>query len=196
MEHYFTSETGTKSEFRDINFLYKDKRFTFISDNGVFSKNKLDTGSLSLIDAYLEENDSSKEILDLGCGYGTIGIIISKLTGSFVDMVDVNKRSVHLSEMNIKKNKVCAQAFYSDAYEHVTKKYDVIVTNPPIRAGKEKVLEFLMEASKYLKENGELWYVIRKDQGAKSITKTIEEKYIVTNVEKNKGFYIYKAIIR
>lgn len=196
MEHYFTSETGTKSEFRNINFEYKGKRFTFTSDNGVFSKNKLDTGSLSLVDAYLEENDSSKEILDLGCGYGTIGIIISKLTGSFVDMVDVNKRSVHLSEMNIKNNKVCAQAFYSDAYEHVTKKYDVIITNPPIRAGKEKVLEFLMGASSYLKENGELWYVIRKDQGAKSITKAIEEKYIVTNVEKNKGFYIYKAIIR
>ena len=107
MEHYFTNNPNTKSEFREINYTLNDKRFTFISDNGVFSKNKLDAGSLILINSYLERNNSSKEILDLGCGYGTIGIIISKITGSFVDMVDVNKRSLHLTEMNIKKNKVC-----------------------------------------------------------------------------------------
>lgn len=196
MEHYFTNNPNTKSEFRNIDFTYKNHKFTFISDNGVFSKNKLDVGSLSLIDAYLKENDSSVDILDLGCGYGTIGIIISKLTGSFIDMVDVNKRSLHLCDMNIKKNKVNCIAYESDAYEHVEKKYDVIVSNPPIRAGKDKVLEFLVNAKDYLKENGTLWYVIRKDQGAKSITKILEEYYNVENVDKNKGFYIYKAQIR
>lgn len=193
MEHYFTSETKTKSEWRELNYTYKDKKFIFISDNGVFSKNHLDVGSLSLIDAYLERNNSSKEILDLGCGYGTIGIIISKITGSFVDMVDVNKRSLHLTEINIKKNKVCCESFYSDAYSEVSKKYDVILTNPPIRAGKEKVLEFLTGALDHLKDDGELWYVIRKDQGAKSITKILENLYQIEQIEKNKGFYIYQA---
>lgn len=196
MEHYFTDNPSTKSEFRNIEFTYKDKKLTFISDNGVFSKNKLDTGSLSLIDAYLKENTDSVEILDMGCGYGTMGIIISKVTGSFVDMVDVNKRSLHLAEMNIKKNKVNAVAFYSNAYEMVQKKYDVIVCNPPIRAGKEKVLEMLEGAKNHLKDNGVLWYVIRKNQGAKSITAILNDIYEITNVEKNKGFYIFKAQMR
>lgn len=196
MEHYFTNNPNTKSEFREINYTLNDKRFTFISDNGVFSKNKLDVGSLILINSYLERNNSSKEILDLGCGYGTIGIIVSKITGSFVDMVDVNKRSLHLTEMNIKKNKVCCNSFYSDAYSEVNKKYDVILTNPPIRAGKDKVLEILMGAKDHLNNNGELWYVIRKDQGAKSITKTLENEYLTELIEKEKGYYIYKATIK
>ena len=196
MEHYFTNNPSTKSEFKTIEYIYRDYKFTFITDNGVFSKTRLDIGSLSLIDAYLKEDKSSVEILDMGCGYGTIGIIISKITGSFVDMVDVNKRSLHLSEMNIKKNKVNAQAFYSDAYECISKKYDVIVCNPPIRAGKEKVLEMLKDAKNYLNKNGTLWYVIRKDQGAKSITKVLEEFYKIENVDKNKGFYIFKAEMR
>ena len=196
MEHYFTNNPNVKSEFKNILYTYGDHKFTFISDNGVFSKNRLDIGSLSLIDAYLKNNNSSVEILDMGCGYGTIGIIISKITGSFVDMVDVNKRSLHLAEMNIKNNKVNAVAFYSDAYESISKKYDVIVCNPPIRAGKDKVLEMLREAKNYLKKDGTLWYVIRKDQGAKSITKILEEFYKIENVDKNKGFYIFKAEMR
>jgi 16S rRNA (guanine1207-N2)-methyltransferase len=196
MEHYFTNNESTKSEIREIKFSYEDKDFIFVSDNGVFSKNKLDIGSLSLIDSYLKENRESKEILDLGCGYGTIGIIISKMTGSFVDCTDVNRRSVHLTEMNVKKNKVNVMAFYSDAYQNVTKKYDVIITNPPIRAGKEKVLEFLLGAKDHLNKVGELWFVIRKDQGSKSIAKNLESLYKIENIGKNKGFYIYKAQIR
>lgn len=195
MEHYFTNNQSTKSEIREIKFSFKDKDFIFFSDHGVFSKNKLDTGSLSLVESYLKENKESKEILDLGCGYGTIGIIISKMTGSFVDCTDVNKRSIHLTEMNTKKNKVNVMAFFSDAYENVTKKYDVIITNPPVRAGKEKILEFLMEAKNHLKEDGELWFVMRKDQGSKSVAKKLESLYKIENISKNKGFYIYKAQI-
>lgn len=196
MEHYFTENKDTKSEIREIKFSYEDKDFIFFSDNGVFSKNRIDNGSISLIDSYLKENRDSKEILDLGCGYGTIGIIISKLTGSFVDSVDVNKRSLHLAERNVKKNKVGVSVFYSDAYTSINKKYDVIITNPPVRAGKEKVLEFLLGAKDHLNENGTLWFVIRKDQGAKSISKNIENVYTVENVDKNKGFYVFKAQIR
>ena len=103
-------------------------------------------------------------------------------------MIDVNKRAVHLSNMNIKSNEVNAKSFISDAYISITKKYDVIVTNPPIRAGKDKVLEILINA-----EDGTLYYVIRKDQGAKSITKTLDNYYKTELLDKNKGFYIYSA---
>ena len=118
---------------------------------------------------------------------------MSKILASTVDMVDVNKRALHLTQMNIKNMKVNAECFLSDAYKSVTEKYDIIITNPPIRAGKDKVLEILLGAKEHLNIDGTLYYVIRKDQGAKSITKVLSETYKIELLEKNKGFYIYSA---
>ena len=104
-----------------------------------------------------------------------------------------NKRAIHLTERNINENKVNAKAYMSDAYQNVKDKYDVIITNPPIRAGKEKVLEILNGSVEHLNSGGELWFVIRKDQGAKSIVKVLNKELIVENTEKSKGFYIFRA---
>ena len=122
-------------------------------------------------------------------------ITLSKILNSEVLMVDVNKRAVHLCERNIKENKVNAKALVGDTYENVTGKFDIIVTNPPIRAGKDVVLNILLKAKEYLNENGVLWFVIRKDQGAKSILKILDETYDCDIVKKDKGFYIMRAKI-
>lgn len=193
MEHYFTNNENLKSEFRKINYSYKDSSFTFTSDLGVFSKNKVDYGSKVLVETILNMNFTNKRILDVGCGYGFIGIVLSKITNSYVDMVDINKRAVHLSLMNIENNKVNASAFISDAYENIKETYDYIVTNPPIRTGKQKVLEVLLNAKEHLNKNGILYYVIRKDQGAISISEKLKGIYNVELLKKDKGFYIYKA---
>ena len=193
MEHYFTNNENLKSEFRKINYSYKDSSFTFTSDLGVFSKNKVDYGSKVLVETILNMNFTNKRILDVGCGYGFIGIVLSKITNSYVDMVDINKRAVHLSLMNIENNKVNASAFISDAYENIKETYDYIVTNPPIRAGKQKVLEVLLNAKEHLNKNGILYYVIRKHQGAISISEKLKGIYNVELLKKDKGFYIYKA---
>lgn len=193
MEHYFTNNENLKSEFRKINYSYKDSSFTFTSDLGVFSKNKVDYGSKVLEETILNMNFTNKRILDVGCGYGFIGIVLSKITNSYVDMIDINKRAVHLSLMNIENNKVNASAFISDAYENIKETYDYIVTNPPIRAGKQKVLEVLLNAKEHLNKNGILYYVIRKDQGAISISEKLKGIYNVELLKKDKGFYIYKA---
>lgn len=193
MEHYFTNNENLKSEFRKINYSYKDSSFTFTSDLGVFSKNKVDYGSKVLVETILNMNFTNKRILDVGCGYGFIGIVLSKITNSYVDMIDINKRAVHLSLMNIENNKVNAGAFISDAYENIKETYDYIVTNPPIRAGKQKVLEVLLNAKEHLNKNGILYYVIRKDQGAISISEKLKGIYNVELLKKDKGFYIYKA---
>ena len=193
MEHYFTNNENLKSEFRSVKYVYKDTPFVFTSDLGVFSKEKIDYGSKSLLEKVLEIESTGKKILDVGCGYGFIGIVLSKILDSQVDMVDVNKRALHLSEMNIKNMKVKARVFNSDAYSDVTDTYDIIITNPPIRAGKDKVLEILLGAKEHLNIDGTLYYVIRKDQGAKSITKTLSESYKIEQLDKNKGFYIYSA---
>ena len=78
-------------------------------------------------------------------------------------------------------------------YENVEGKFDLIVTNPPIRAGKKIVLNILLNSKHYLNKDGELWFVIRKDQGAKSIEKDLENTFNIENVKKSKGFYVYRA---
>lgn len=194
MEHYFTNNSNLKSEFRTVVYKYGDFCMEFTSDLGVFSKDKVDFGSRLLIETYIKSGKSDVEILDVGCGYGIIGITLSKVMNTKSTLVDVNKRAVHLAEMNIKNIGVDAKAFESNIYESVTEKYDCILTNPPIRTGKQTVTEFLLGAKEHLKEKGELWIVMRKDQGAKSMIEKLDSNYESVNiVEKSKGFFIIVA---
>lgn len=192
MNHYFTNNDNLKSELKLLNYSFNDYKFSFYSDNGVFSKNKIDFGTKLLINMFLTNvKEKNKNILDVGCGYGIIGIVVGKVNDSFSTLVDVNKRCIHLTKRNIELNKVKGKAFISDAYENVDEMYDYVLTNPPIRTGKEKVKEILLNAP--LKDNGELWCVIRKEQGAKSYINCLKEKYNVNIVKKEKGFYIIMA---
>jgi 16S rRNA (guanine1207-N2)-methyltransferase len=134
-------------------------------------------------------------ILDVGCGYGFIGLSLAKFRNAKVTMVDVNKRALHLANMNIKSNKIeNAEAFESNIYESVEGKYDYIITNPPIRTGRETVLTFLRDSKKFLKPGGELWFVMRKDQGALTVAKKLEDLYKIEIIAKSKGFFIFKGI--
>lgn len=195
MEHYFTNNSHLKSEIRTISYENRGIVFTFFSDLGVFSKDKIDYGSRVLVETILQQEKKYNKILDVGCGYGFIGIVLGKLNEASVVFTDVNKRALHLCERNIKENKIKGEIVLSNAYENITETYDLIVTNPPIRAGKEVVLNIIRDARKHLKEDGELWFVIRKDQGVKSIIKCVEDIYKIEVVKKDKGFYIVRAKI-
>ena len=194
LEHYFTNNENLKSELRDIKFSFCDYNFLFKSDNGVFSKNKIDYASMFLVETCLKNitnTENINSILDVGCGYGFIGITLSKVLNKHVDMVDINKRAVHLCDMNISINKVDAQVFLSNIYENVTNKYDLIITNPPIRAGKEILYEFLKGGISRLNKNGNLYFVISKDQGAKSVKSELEKICEVEVIDKSKGFWVF-----
>ena len=196
MSHYFENDKNLKSEIRELSYKYNSSFFIFYSDNGVFSKNNIDYGSRLLIETYLKENDiNEKRVLDVGCGYGFLGIMVSRVTDSYVEMIDINKRAVHLTNMNIKRYKdFKGKTYVSNVYENVEGKYDIIITNPPIRIGKEKLLEILIGAFDHLEDNGLLYYVIRKDQGALSIKKILEENSInVEIINRDKGYFIFKA---
>ena len=191
MDHYFTNNQNLKSEIKTINYSHNGCDFVFLSDNGVFSKEHIDYGSKLLVETFLKYYKQSGSVLDVGCGYGFMGIVVAKKLQSNVTMVDVNRRALHLAERNLSQNKVEAKVYESNGYEKVTGKFDVIITNPPVRARKKVLLDILINAKEHLNNGGELWYVLRKDQGAKSIEKILNEHYQVEIVEKSKGFYIF-----
>ncbi len=193
MEHYFTNNDNLKSEFRTVVFKYGDELTQFTSDLGVFSKDKIDYGSNLLINTYFKYGKKNVKVLDVGCGYGVIGILLAKYMQTDSTLIDVNKRAVHLTNINIKNIGVDAKSFESNIYDAVDDTYDVIITNPPIRTGKQTVLKILNEASNHLNESGELWFVIRKDQGAKSVIENLKKTYEIEVLEKSKGFFIILA---
>ena len=191
MPHYFTNDY-VKSEERIIEVIIKNNKLKFYVDNGVFSKKGLDFGTRTLLEN-IDIDRIKGEILDFGCGYGPIGIFIEKTTNANIDMIDVNERALNLAKKNAELNNVKVNIFKSNIYENINKKYDFIVTNPPIRVGKKILYQILFKANDYLKENGELWLVVNKNSGAKSLIKDLETTYDVTIVKKNKGFYIICA---
>lgn len=195
MKHYYTNNEDLVSEPEQFVFNYRGKKLLFTSDNGVFSKKMIDYGSRVLLDT-IEINENKKKLLDVGCGYGTFGISLKSIYPFLeVDMVDVNDRAIALTKINLEANDLQANVYLSSVYENVEDKYDVIVTNPPIRAGKEIVTRILVEAKEYLNCNGELWVVIQKKQGAPSAKKNLESVFSdVSIVKKDKGYYILKAI--
>ena len=191
MSHYFTNDINLKHNVDKKNVVINGKEFTFFTDNGVFSKKGLDFGTRTLLESLPE--DLKGDILDFGCGYGPIGIYLKKSYDCEVDMLDINERSVSLAKKNADLNNAKVNIFLSDIYSNVNKKYDYIVTNPPIRVGKQILYKILFDAKDYLKENGKIYLVINKDQGAKSLMKDLAKSYKVSLVNKNKGFFIICA---
>ncbi len=189
MSHYFENDKNLVSEIKPFNISINGNSFTFNTDNGVFSKGELDFGTSLLISNVLKLNIKGN-ILDLGCGYGAIGIVLSKLTDSVVTMSDVNKRAIHLTKMNAKKNNVSVNVVESDGYENITNTFDYIISNPPIRVGKKKLYELLINSKDHLNKNGELIIVVRKEQGALSLIKDMGIHYNVNVIDKAKGFFI------
>lgn len=191
MAQYFDN-VDLKSELRKIDVKIFDMCLSFYSDNGVFAKDKLDFGTRLMLEN-IDWDDVTGPILDVGCGYGPIGIIANKITDSKVTMCDVNKRAVHLTERNIKENKADCIVVESNCYENINGTFNTIITNPPIRAGKKIVYEIVFGAKKHLADGGNLYLVIHKDQGAKSLIKDLENEYKVNILEKDKGFFVIKC---
>lgn len=190
MSQYFDNDNNIRHNKRIIEFYFNNKNYNLYSDNGVFSKDKFDYGTKLLLDS-IDISKLSGNVLDLGCGIGVVGIILGTINKNInIDMIDINERAISLVRDNLTLNKVKANVFSSDVYSNVNKKYDYIITNPPIRAGKEVVRKFLLGGYDYLNDNGILYFVMRKDHGVKSMIKELESKYNVTIVNKDKGFYI------
>ncbi len=195
MKHYYTNNENLESSPEEFIYRYREKELIFISDNGVFSKKMIDYGSRVLLDT-IKIDSNKKSLLDVGCGYGTFGVSLKSVYPFLqVEMVDVNERAINLAKKNLQKNNLDAKVYMSSVYDNVFGKYDLIVTNPPIRAGKEIVTKILVEAKEHLNYKGEIWVVIQKKQGAPSAKKNLEAVFgNVTIEKKDKGYYVLKAV--
>ena len=190
MSQYFDNDKNIKSERKIIKFNFDNKVFSIYSDNGVFSKDRFDYGTRVLLNS-VDVDKLFGNVLDLRCGLGVVGIILGTFNkGINIDMVDINERAIDLAKNNLVLNNVKANVFVSDIYSNIDNKYDFIITNPPIRAGKNVIRGFLLGSYDYLKDDGILYFVMRKDHGVKSMIKELSVKFNTSIVNKDKGFYV------
>ena len=192
-DQYYTADPTSESRPVPCAFPYRGHGLNFMTDAGVFSKGELDVGSRLLLDALPA---LSGDVLDLGCGWGAIGIAIAKANkNANVTMADVNHRALGLCRDNCTRNGVTAEVIESDGMAEVMgRRFDAVVTNPPIRAGKQVIYKMFADAAISLKAEGALYLVIRKQQGAESCVKYLKTLFNeVEKLDKSAGFWVLKA---
>lgn len=195
-QHYYTNSPTTQSNEKLHDIVVAGLTLRLWTDNGVFSKGGLDFGSRVLIETISDKLSINGSILDVGCGYGPIGISLAKLTRQEVTMSDINERAVELTKKNVLQNGVDASVLVSSIYENIDQAdFDLVVSNPPIRAGKDVVHGIIEGSFNHLQNGGKLVMVIQKKQGAPSAEKKMNE--IFGNVEllaREKGYWILCSV--
>ena len=188
-EYYYTHTPNSEHEERHFTSVFMGKTLAFETDAGVFSKQHIDPGSEILCKSLPELHG---RVLDMGCGWGAIGVLLARLCpDAQITMADINERAVALAARNARQNGVSAETLVSDGYENIAPSFDAIVTNPPIRAGKQTVYRILDEAKTRLAPGGRLFLVIRKEQGAPSAQTHLQGVYSrVELLARKKGYWI------
>lgn len=192
-DQYYTADPSSESRPVPCAFPYRGHGLSFMTDAGVFSKGELDAGSRLLLDAL---PPLQGDVLDIGCGWGAIGIAVAKANKQArVTMLDVNRRALGLCQENCLRNGVTAEILESDGMAAVLgRKFDAIITNPPIRAGKQVIYKMFAEAAASLNTEGALYLVIRKQQGAESCVKYLKTLFNeVEKLDKSAGFWVLRA---
>lgn len=194
MTHYYTDNSDLVSNRKQFDYYFGNEKFVFTTDNGVFSKGNVDYGSYLLIKNTYNRK-LGKSLLDLGCGYGPIGIIIKRFNNDIKTyMVDVNSRAIELANLNCLNNKTDINVYLCDDILNLDLSFDSILLNPPIRAGKKVIYDLYHKAYKCLNEEGSLYIVIAKKQGA--LSSINELKNIFKNVyvlDKDGGYLVIQA---
>jgi len=197
-DHYYTTSPDSKSDIRMIPYEAGGKKYEFYTDHGVFSISRVDHGTDILINTVLEdyEPEDSGAILDMGCGYGPIGIVMAdQYRPSPVVMLDVNERAMELAGRSASLNRVADSVTIVKEDQLEGMQFRMVVTNPPIRAGKQTIYHLFALAQEKLLNGGSLYVVIRKNQGADSAVKELKRLFgNCETIEKKSGFHILKSV--
>ena len=190
---YYAENPDAAHDIHELRVDLLGEKMTFLTDAGVFSKKMVDFGSQLLLKC-LEVNEG-ETVLDVGCGYGPLGLSLAKAYGAQATMVDINNRALDLARQNAERNKVEVAIFQSNIFEQVEGKFDHVISNPPIRAGKQVVHEIIEKSRDFLKDGGDLTIVIQKKQGAPSAKSKMEDVFGNCEiVKKDKGYYILRSV--
>ena len=190
---YYAENPDAAHDIHELRVDLLGEKMTFLTDAGVFSKKMVDFGSQLLLKC-LEVNQG-ETVLDVGCGYGPLGLSLAKAYGVQATMVDINNRALDLARQNAERNKVEATVFQSNIYEQVEGHFDHVISNPPIRAGKQVVHEIIEKSQNFLETGGDLTIVIQKKQGAPSAKSKMEDVFGNCEiVKKDKGYYILRSV--
>ena len=197
MQHYFINKEHKETDFFEFQDEILNYKLCFRSCDSIFSKNKIDDGTRSLLEAINEKVELAGHGLDIGCGLGVIAITLIKMFGVTLDMIDINETAVKLSNQNLMKNNVQknAKAYVSNGFEKVTGNFDFIVTNPPIKTGKKLLFQLITDAFTHMNTNAPIILVIRKDHGMESLKKHMQSVFGNAEIiDRNKGYYILKSV--
>lgn len=192
-DHYYTENPLSESKPVQARFSYRGQAFDLTTDAGVFSRGELDAGTRILLSALPERLEG--DILDLGCGWGPIGVCVGRLNpGCRVTFADINLRALELSRQNAAKYPIQANFIHSDGFSAINGLFDCVITNPPIRAGKQTVYQMFSDSLAHLRPGGVLYLVIRKQQGAPSALKYLSTLFTgVTVIEKSGGYWVLRC---
>lgn len=190
---YYAENPDAAHDIHELRVELLGQKMTFLTDAGVFSKKIVDFGSQLLLKC-LEVNQG-ETVLDVGCGYGPLGLSLAKAYGVQATMVDINTRALDLARSNAEKNNAKATIFQSNIYEQVEGHFDHVISNPPIRAGKQVVHEIIEKSKDFLETSGDLTIVIQKKQGAPSAKSKMEDVFGNCEIlKKDKGYYILRSV--
>lgn len=196
MDHYFSPRPAVASRPREVRAQLRGRRWTFLTDRGVFARGGIDPGSRLLIETM--RIFPSDEVLDLGCGYGPLGLAAAALASQGrVVLVDVNERAVALARENAVRNGLSnVEVLQGDGCAPVAdRQFDVVVTNPPVRAGRATVRRLVQEVWEHLRPGGRLCFVARTAQGARTLARDVEAVFgSVRELERESGYRVYEAI--
>jgi 16S rRNA (guanine1207-N2)-methyltransferase len=192
--HYFVERPDVASEPREIEVQVRGHALRFVTDRGVFSHGRVDPGS-RLLAEQMDLSDA-EDVLDWGCAWGLVGVVAAKTWPKLrVVMVDVNERACELARENLRRNGVEAEVIAGDAGEVLTdRRFDAVVCNPPISAGRAAVLAVMDQAAGLLREDGSFWMVAATRKGAKTLRRELEARFAdVEQTAMRGGFRVYRA---
>ncbi len=201
MSHYFDARPQAESRPREVFLRVRGIDLSFETDSGMFSPERIDFGSRLLIEAVAEDllaaGVKTGRLLDLGCGYGPVGIALKRVFPALEPtLADVNERACALARKNAARNGVKGiEVVVSDAFERLPGPYDVVVTNPPVRAGKDVVHAFFQGAWERLVPGGRLYVVLQRKQGAPSAAEWLEARFGSCDaIEKDAGYRVLRSV--
>ncbi|MCL1854300.1 MAG: class I SAM-dependent methyltransferase [Clostridia bacterium] len=195
-DHYFTPHPQSDHQPARFSFHYRGQTLFFDTDSGVFSRLGVDKGSQCLLNALPETMAGA--VLDMGCGYGAIGLSLAKVYPSCsVTLSDVNRRAVHLAAANARGNGLFVRTLMGDGFTALCgDRFHFILFNPPIRAGKQVIYRMFADAAHHLHTGGQFWLVVRKRQGAPSAVACLQAYFNqVEAADKSGGYWVLRCTI-